>query len=52
MVSNPVLDARRPWHRLEKAPTAPRHATVWVRVGGQWRQGRIIEWVRQIDRDC
>jgi len=25
---------------------------VWVRVGGQWRQGRIIEWVRQIDRDC
>jgi hypothetical protein len=22
-----------------------------VRVGGTWRQGRIIEWVRQIDRD-
>jgi hypothetical protein len=24
---------------------------VWVRIGGTWRRGRIIEWVRQIDRD-
>jgi hypothetical protein len=24
---------------------------VWVRIGGAWRRGRIIEWVRQIDRD-
>jgi hypothetical protein len=24
---------------------------VWVRIGGEWRRGRIIEWVRQIDRD-
>lgn len=29
----------------------PRHAQVWVRIGGEWRKGRIIEWVRQIDRD-
>ena len=37
-------------------PLSPQTAAaVWVRVGGQWRRGRIIEWVRQIDRhgwDC
>jgi hypothetical protein len=29
---------------------APRHAPVWVRIGGEWRKGRIVAWVRQIDR--
>src|SRR5262249_61343337 len=53
MVSNPVPDARRggPGIGWKERRTAPRHAAVWVRVGGQWRRGRIIEWVRQIDRD-
>jgi hypothetical protein len=53
MVSNPVPDARRvgPGIAWKERRTAPRHAAVWVRVGGQWRRGRIIEWVRQIDRD-
>jgi hypothetical protein len=34
---------------------APKHAAVWVRVQGNWRRGRIIEWVREIDKagwDC
>ena len=53
MVSNSVPDARRggPGVGWKERRTAPRHAAVWVRVGGQWRRGRIIEWVRQIDRD-
>ena len=53
MVSNPVPDARRagPGIAWKERRTAPRYAAVWVRVGGQWRRGRIIEWVRQIDRD-
>ena len=53
MVSNPVPDARRggPGISWKERRTAPRHAAVWVRVGGQWRRGRIIEWVRQVDRD-
>ena len=53
MVSNPVPDARRasPGIAWKERRTAPRHATVWVRVGGRWRRGRIIEWVRQIDRE-
>jgi hypothetical protein len=29
----------------------PRHASVWVRIAGEWRKGRVIEWVRQIDRE-
>jgi hypothetical protein len=53
MVSNPVPDARRagPGIAWKERRTAPRHAAVWVRVGGRWRRGQIIEWVRQIDRD-
>jgi hypothetical protein len=53
MVSNPVPDARRagPGIAWKERRTAPRQAAVWVRVGGRWRRGRIIEWVRQIDRD-
>jgi hypothetical protein len=53
MVSNPVPDARRagPGIGWKERRAAPRHAAVWVRVGGRWRRGRIIEWVRQIDRD-
>ena len=53
MVSNPVPDARRagPGIAWKERRTAPRHAAVWVRVSGKWRRGRIIEWVRQIDRD-
>jgi hypothetical protein len=53
MVSNPVPDVRRasPGIAWKERRTAPRHAAVWVRVGGQWRRGRIIEWVRQIDRE-
>jgi len=57
MVSNPAPDARRasPGTAWKERRTAPRHAAVWVRAGGRWRRGRIIEWVRQIDRagwDC
>jgi hypothetical protein len=53
MVSNPIPDARRagPGIAWKGRRTAPRHAAMWVRVGGQWRRGRVIEWVRQIDRD-
>jgi hypothetical protein len=53
MVSNPVPDARRagPGIAWKERRTAPRHAAVWVRIGGTWRRGRIIEWVRQLDRD-
>ena len=52
-VSNPVPDARRagPGIAWKERRTAPRHAAVWVRIGGKWQQGRIIEWVREIDRD-
>jgi len=52
-VSNLIPDARRagPGIAWKERRTAPRHTAVWVRVGGKWRRGRIIEWVRQIDRD-
>ena len=52
-MSTPVPDARRggPGFGWKEQRTAPRHAAVWVRVTGQWRRGRIIEWVRQIDCD-
>jgi hypothetical protein len=52
-VSNPVPDTRRagPGIAWKERRTAPRHAAVWVRIGGKWRRGRIIEWVRQLDRD-
>jgi hypothetical protein len=52
-VSNPVPDARRagPGIAWKERRTAPCHAAVWVRLGGQWRRGRIIESVRQIDLD-
>ena len=53
MVSDPVPDARRasPGIAWKERRTAPRHAAVWVRVGGSWQRGRILEWVRQLDRD-
>ena len=52
-MSNPVPDARRasPGIAWKERRSAPRHAAVWVRIGGKWQQGRIIEWVREIDRD-
>lgn len=24
----------------------PRHAPVWVRLGGTWRRGRVTAWIR------
>jgi hypothetical protein len=52
-VSKPVPDARRagPGIAWKERRTAPRHVAVWVRMSGQWRWGRIIERVRQIDRE-
>jgi hypothetical protein len=49
----PDGDTRRidPGITRKEHRVAPRHAAVWVRIGGEWRRGRIIEWVRQIDRD-
>jgi hypothetical protein len=35
------------WREQRKGP---RHAAVWVRAGGAWHRGRIIEWVRDLDR--
>ena len=42
-------DARRagPGVGWRERRTGPRHAAVWVRTGGQWRKGRIIEWVTE-----
>jgi hypothetical protein len=47
MVSIP--DARRsgPGIAWRERRTGPRHAAVWVRIGGQWHKGRIIEWVTE-----
>jgi hypothetical protein len=44
-----VPDARRagPGVAWRERRTGPRHAAVWVRIGGQWRKGRIIEWVTE-----
>ena len=44
-----IPDARRsgPGIGWRERRTGPRHAAVWVRVGGQWRKGRIIEWVTE-----
>lgn len=25
----------------------PRHPEVWIRVGGRWREGRIMKWVHE-----
>ena len=57
MMSTPVPDARRAGLGIawKERRATPRHAAVWVRVGGQWRRGWIIEWARQIGRygwDC
>ena len=44
---NPQVRARR---RLARSGApARRRAAVWVRIGGQWRKGRIIEWVTEQD---
>ena len=42
-------DARRtgPGIAWRERRTGPRHAAVWVRISGQWRKGRIIEWVTE-----
>ena len=52
-MSKPVPDARRvgPGIAWKERRTTPRHAAVWVRAGGRWRRGRIIEWFGQIGRD-
>ena len=52
-----IPDARRsgPGVAWRERRTGPRHAAVWVRIGGQWRKGRIIEWVTEQDApgwDC
>jgi hypothetical protein len=51
------------WSRLSLKPAAwvlasrgksaalPPTTPLWARVSGRWRRGRIIEWIRQIDRD-
>ncbi len=50
MVSNPVPDARRASPGiLEGAPHRPFATPPYGCVGGRWRRGRIIEWVRQLD---
>jgi hypothetical protein len=48
-----IPDARRSTHGVswKERRTGPRHAAVWVRVGGRWRKGRIIEWIRELGRD-
>jgi hypothetical protein len=35
----------RPRRRLAGAAHRPRQRAVWVRIGGRWRKGRILEWV-------
>ena len=42
-----IPDARRsgPGIGWRERRAGPRHAAVWVRLGGRWRKGRIIEWV-------
>jgi hypothetical protein len=45
-------DARRagPGTGWKEQRKGPKHAAVWVRVGGTWHRGRIIELVRDLDR--
>jgi hypothetical protein len=47
-----IPDARRasPGTGWKEKRSGPRHAAVWVRAGGRWRKGRIIEWVCELDR--
>jgi hypothetical protein len=42
-----VPDARQsgPGITWRERRAGPRHAAVWVRIVGQWRQDRIIEWI-------
>jgi hypothetical protein len=44
-----IPDARRsgPGVGWRERRTGPRHAAVWVRIGGRWRKGRILEWVTE-----
>jgi hypothetical protein len=53
IVGNPVPDARQagPGIGWKEHRIAPPATPLWVRIGGEWRRGRIIEWVRQLDRD-
>jgi hypothetical protein len=56
-MSDPAPDVRRvgPGIAWKEHRTTPRHAAVWVRVGGRRRRGRVIERVRLLDRngwDC
>jgi hypothetical protein len=37
-----------PGWRERRVP--PRHAPVWVRLGGTWRRGRVTAWIRSGDR--
>ena len=47
-----IPDARRagPGIGWREKRAGPKHAAVWVRVDGRWRKGRIIEWIRDLDR--
>ena len=42
-----IPDARRsgPGIAWRERRAGPRHAAVWIRIRGQWRKGRIIEWI-------
>jgi hypothetical protein len=48
-----IPDARRagPGISWREKRAGPRHAAVWVRVGGRWRKGHIVEWVRDLERE-
>jgi hypothetical protein len=48
-----IPDARRATHGIswKEKRIGPRHAAVWVRVGGDWCRGRIIEWICELGRD-
>jgi len=48
-----IPDARRSTYGVswKERRTGPRHAAVWVRAGGRWRKGRIVEWIRELGRD-
>jgi hypothetical protein len=52
-----IPDARRsgPGIGWRERRAGPRHAAVWIRIRGQWRKGRISEWITdpgQTGWDC
>ena len=46
LASCPTRSQAGPGGSWQERRIPPRHAPVWVRIGGSWRKGTVAAWVR------